>query len=110
MTSRHISVKAARHLHTELRFPRFLRDRKLDPVLKRAALRWSIYNFPVRHIPSREELGTLRQIEETDDLTEYDYMRWKEALRVLFNKEQEVWGLWKLSFAHIMNVRCRLRS
>lgn len=83
-------VKAERHLPRDMRFPRFLRDKELDPALKRAALRWSVYKFPVRHKPSGTETGTMRRIAKKGDLTEDEYRTWKEEFRVLFTRSKKL--------------------
>lgn len=51
-TIRHIHTVKSGNYGNSHQFPRFLRDPKLEPSLKRAMLRWCIYNFPVRCKPS----------------------------------------------------------
>lgn len=89
--SRHIKSERKvghREIHT---FPKFLRDPKLTPPMKRAMLRWSVYRFPVRYKPTSEEARTLHQITNTDDLGDEEYMNFVEQIRLIFNAEQELW-------------------
>lgn len=53
-TSRHVGCKARGSNKTNTPFPRFLVGKKLDPAMKRAMVRWTIYNFPVRYKPKEE--------------------------------------------------------
>lgn len=91
-------------------FPRFLTDSKLDPALKRSMLRWLIYKFPVRCQPTTEEKTVMEMIKDTDRLTEEQYRYMVETIRVVFNAEQERWGMWKLRRSYIQDLRSNYRT
>lgn len=109
-TSRHINVRIVERERVRHQFPRFRRDAKLDPVLKRSILLWVIYKFPVIYKPSRGEKEQLKQIRTTEGIQEAESEKWLNDLLVIFNKEQDCWGLWKLRKVHTQDVSCRLRD
>lgn len=77
-------------------FPRFLKDGKLYPAIKRAMLRWTIYKFLVRYRSKIEEKEALDMIKTTDQITEAEYRWMVERIKQVFNAEKEIWGFWKL--------------
>lgn len=109
-TSRHILTGRGGIRHKQETFPRFLTDSKVDPALKRAMMRWTIYNFPVRYKTNREEDDELKNITRSNEISDAEYHKLIESTRVIFNKEQECWGLWKLKSGYMQDVRSRLRT
>lgn len=91
------------------RFPKFLADTELDPTLKRAMLRWTIYKFPVRYKPNIDERQALEEIKHTNQLSDTEYGLMVEKVKKLFNEEQEWWGLWKLRKSYTQDIRSRYR-
>lgn len=73
-------------------------------------LRCCIYKFHVSYKLSREELNTLEHIRDTYGLSDEEDEDWLERMRLIFNEEQERWGLWKLSRVRKQDVRNRMRG
>lgn len=109
-TSRSIKVDRAYRTKQEHQFPRFFRDPKIDPALKWALLRWCVYRFPVRYKESRVESSTLHKLRDTDSLSPIEYEGFVETMSLVFNKEQEEWGLWKLRSSYVADFRARHRE
>lgn len=109
-TSIHINNIEGTNGQDKHKFPRFLTDATVYPALKRAILRCSIYNFPVRYKMKREEEEELKSIRGTNILNDNEYHKLIETVRSVFNEEQERWGLSKLRSSYNQYVRGRLRD
>lgn len=67
-------------------------DKNVAQELKKAALRWSVYRFPVRHTPTQDEDNLLQLMPSWAHQPEYIKTSIKEALLTVYNAEQRRWA------------------
>lgn len=104
-TSRDTKTSTGTGWRRTVPFPRFLSNPTVDPALKRVMVRWCLYKFPVRNTVCKYDALTLGEITNTNDLDDIAYSKLIEDLRVMFNKDQELWGLCKLHGGYVENLR-----
>lgn len=109
-TSRHVRVEDSSKKRNRAKFPRFLDDPKLDPAMKRAILRWTVYKFPVCYKSNTAEKEAMNRIRCTDGLIEEEYKEMLETIRKVLKEEQNCWGLWRFRSSYVQDVRSRLRG
>lgn len=73
--------------------------------LKRAAVRWSVYRFPVRYIPTHEEEERLHKLPQWVKLEETERVAARDVLLRVYNAEQRHWNKNTITDAGATDVR-----
>lgn len=65
-----------------------IEDRDVAAELKKVAIRWSEYRFPVRHAPSTEEERYLNMLPRLDELQGAERRAVRDSLLKVYSAEQ----------------------
>lgn len=72
--------------------PSLIEEPKLNGELRKAALRCSVYRFPVKHVPTEDQRRLLKLMPDWKTLTETQKEEVRENLLMLYNDEEGAWG------------------
>lgn len=80
-------------------------DRDVAQELKKAALIWTIYRFPVRNIPTEAEDALLKQMPSWGRQSSEGKKNIRRALFNVYNEEQKCWKMHTIQNAGAVDIR-----
>lgn len=85
-----VAAAAMNPQHATTRRLSFIEEPNVGGALRKAALRWSIYRFPVRYTPTPEENARLAQLPKWQDLFTELQSKTMNNLLTVYNREESL--------------------
>lgn len=76
----------------KLQAPSLVEETNMNGDLRKAALHWSVYRFPVKYVPSASKTALLEKMPRWQDLQQHQKAKVKENLLTVYKEEEKAWG------------------
>lgn len=87
--------------------PSLVEEPELNGELRKAALYWSVYRFPVKHVPTADQVRRLNLMPQWQELNAAQKFEVKMNLFATYNDEERAWGRSALNTASRPDIRSR---
>lgn len=84
-------------------------EREMAPELKKAALRWTVYRFTVRYVPTKEEEELISQLPHWAQKDNTSKGAIRDAPFNAYNSEQRCWNMKTITTAEAEDIRSSSR-